>query len=100
MSGLDESGIVLSAMLEAEIEAVDSSVVTIIAEAKSAVIREKEKENNEIWKEKMAVRKSLMNHTILYDRPSSVWADSSTTGSKYYYIYNMGTGNSWNRWLE
>jgi len=91
MSGLDESGIILSAMLEAEIEAADPEVALLVAEAKSEELREIEKENNEIWKEKIAARKSKRGYVPAYRRYNWDWASSTTCASHYYY-YDIGTG--------
>jgi len=101
MSGLDESGIILSAMLEAEIEAVDPEIALLVAEAKSEAIRAEEKENNEIWKEKIAARKarvtarkSRRRRVPSYRRRNWEWA-SSTTCASHYYHSDTGTGSRW-----
>lgn len=103
MSGLDESGIILSAMLEAEIEAADPEVALLVAEAKSEELREIEKENNEIWKEKIAARKARVskrkfrrNRVASYKQYDWHWASNGTACASHYYRYDTGTGG-WSR---
>ena len=98
MSGLDESGIILSAMLEAEIEAADPAVALLVAEAKSEAIRREEKENNEIWKEKVAARKAVRKSSVGCTLKRTAYTYYAPTCSHYYiYPTDDSTGSAY-RW--